>query len=344
VGDENERSHSRCLFGPLYEESKLQEQDKHVKVVTLESSIPKTEDIQQQLHIRGWDVTSMPFADVPPQSTVLVLDELLTPLLTSISTEQWDAVQELVTRQCRILWVTQGSLMNVTSPEKSLIHGLARSISNEDPSRIFMKLDVADSSAGPTAISIDHVLRSLKNAKDAVDVETEFVERDDVVHIARVLLDDKVDAQERANEGGAAAQMQPIFERGSCVRLVSERPGTLDSLCWSEVATIDQSLQDDEVEVELHAVSLNFKDVAVSMGLVPGDERLMGLEGAGTIRRHRRNVVGLNIGQRVLVNKKGSLANRVPCVPLGQIYPLPDSMTFEDASTLSTVTQRYCTA
>jgi hypothetical protein len=114
VGDENERSHSRCLFGPLYEESKLQEQDKHVKVVTLESSIPKTEDIQQQLHIRGWDVTSMPFADVPPQSTVLVLDELLTPLLTSISTEQWDAVQELVTRQCRILWVTQGSLMNVT--------------------------------------------------------------------------------------------------------------------------------------------------------------------------------------------------------------------------------------
>lgn len=337
AGDEDKCSNVRCLFGVLNDQADVQERSSQVRIVTLGSSIPETEDIQQRLHAKGWDAANVPLADVAPQSTVLILDELFSPLLTNITAEQWDALQDLVARQCRILWVTQGSQMDVTNPEKSLIHGLARSISNEDPSRIFMTLDVADSTGEPIVTSIDHVLRRLKVAKDAVDADTEFVERGGVVHVARALLDDKVNAQEKANEGGAEAQLQPLFARDSCVRLVSERPGTLDSLCWSEVATVDLPLQDGEVEVELHAVSLNFKDVAISMGLVPGDERLMGLEGAGTIRRLGKDVVDLSIGQRVLVNRKGSLANRVQCVPMGQIYPLPDSMTFDEASTLSTV-------
>lgn len=64
------------------------------------------------------------------------------------------------------------------------------------------------------------------------------------------------------------------------------------------------------------------------MGLVPADEHRLGLEGAGVIRRVGRHVDSLKVGQRVLVNRKGSFANRVQS-PIEAVHPLPDSMSYE---------------
>ena len=77
------------------------------------------------------------------------------------------------------------------------------------------------------------------------------------------------------------------------------------------------------------------------MGIVPENQFLLGLEGAGTVRRVGRNLNRpFHVGQRVLVFEKGCFANRIQ-LTTQRTYPLPDAMSFEEAATLASV---YLTA
>lgn len=59
---------------------------------------------------RGWDVVehTLPFDDVPEQSTVVVMDEIFAPVLTDLRDEQFVALRRLIDNECRILWITMG--------------------------------------------------------------------------------------------------------------------------------------------------------------------------------------------------------------------------------------------
>lgn len=45
---------------------------------------------------------------VSAKSTVLVVDELFTPVISSLSDDQFLALREIISRECRLLWVTMG--------------------------------------------------------------------------------------------------------------------------------------------------------------------------------------------------------------------------------------------
>lgn len=64
------------------------------------------------------------------------------------------------------------------------------------------------------------------------------------------------------------------------------------------------------------------------MGIVPENQSLLGLEGAGVIRRVGKHAGAYKAGQRVIISRRGCFANRVLC-PTDGVYPLPDSMSFE---------------
>lgn len=66
----------------------------------------------------------------------------------------------------------------------------------------------------------------------------------------------------------------------------------------------------------------------MTMGIVPENEYLLGLEGAGVIRRIGSSVHSLKVGQRVLLHNKGTFANRLQVFP-EKVHPIPDSMSFE---------------
>ena len=70
------------------------------------------------------------------------------------------------------------------------------------------------------------------------------------------------------------------------------------------------------------------QDIAVVMGIVPENQYLLGLEGAGVINRVGPRAAPYTAGQRVLVYRRGTFANRVQ-VSKDCIHLLPDSMTFE---------------
>ena len=105
----------------------------------------------------------------------------------------------------------------------------------------------------------------------------------------------------------------------------------------------------EDVEIEVAAAALNFRDVMVTLGLLPAlaYERSalgqgIGMEASGIVRRTGAEVRGCRVGDAVAFIGSGAIANRVT-VNRRLVFPKPDGLGMEEAaSTLSvTVTAYY---
>ena len=114
--------------------------------------------------------------------------------------------------------------------------------------------------------------------------------------------------------------------------------GGLDALGW-EIRT-PQPVEEGQVEIEVHAAGLNFRDVMWAMGLLP-EEALsdgfagptLGLECAGIVRSLGRGVDGLAVGDRVMAFAPGSLSTRVVTIAEA-VAPIPPETSFAEAATI----------
>ena len=165
-------------------------------------------------------------------------------------------------------------------------------------------------------------------------MDSEFVERGGLYHISRVIADQPINHVEAETQGGAELCHDFIHGHESIVKLISQRPGTLDALLYTEISDT-LHIADDEVEVEVHAAGLNFKDLANAMGIVPANEYQFGLECTGIVTAIGKDVTTVRPGDRVLVvpRSNGCFANRVRARWLA-VYPLEDRISFEDGTTL----------
>lgn len=292
--------------------------------------------IASGLEEHGWTVKyeQYPFESDEYESILLVLDDHALPLLSRISQDQWATLQTLFGSTNRILWVTEGSQLGVTKPENAQIHGLMRTIHDEDPSINLTTLDVDDVGNKLAVDAIHTILGYLQAATFQKTGDYEYAERAGVLHVSRVLQDDSMNEFATAEETGAELVTRPLHETESQIRLSCERVGNLDSLKFHEVSREPVLLNNGEVEIEIEAVGLNFKDLMISTGGIAGNEHLLGFEGAGTVRRTRSDQY--SIGQRVVYAKPGSFANRI-ITEIDYVRHIPDSMSFKQAATLGAV-------
>ncbi|PMB63557.1 Compactin diketide synthase mokB [Beauveria bassiana] len=293
----------------------------------------------------GWDLVehTYPFDNLQPGSTVIIIDELSKPVLSTVTPNQWDATKEIITgKRSKLLWVTFGSQLSVTSPDNAMVHGFFRTIRAEDPSLSLTTLDVEDPLDPTTISAIDLVLKRVSEPTPKTKVDNEYVVRQGMIHVNRIMVDEAVNALKNNQLNGADLKVQSLHDLDTVARLQAERIGTLEWLHYAETSTEELPVKPGCVEVEIYAAGLNFKDVAVTMGIVPENEHLLGVEGAGVVRRAGKGSPYVP-GDRVVVFEKGCFANRVQ-VTKERCHPLPASMSFEDAATLMGVylTSMYC--
>lgn len=312
---------------------------RNVNIVRLSKGTQITSEAKSALQQFGWQATEhchYPYPDLRPKSIVVILDELSAPLLVTASEGQWKAIKHLITQGCKILWITEGSQYIVTKPDNALVHGFFRTIRAEDPSLSLTTLDV-ESCKSPVAISaIDQILRVLQNPAPKMQLESEFVERGGIIHVNRILPDDLVNRIKINESRGAEPELKSLHDLKTVAMLRAERLGTLDALQYSEITVAESPVKDNNVEVEIYAAGLNFKDVAVTMGIVPENEHLLGLEGAGIVRRVGQRAGSFKVGDRVAIIRNGTFANRIQ-VPTERTHLIPDSLTFEEAATIPLV-------
>ena len=113
-------------------------------------------------------------------------------------------------------------------------------------------------------------------------------------------------------------------------------PGQLETLALRELDA--PILGPDDVEIEVFASSLNFKDVLLAAGALSNDDPLslpsLGAECAGRVSRlgdHAKQQ--WQIGDEVIATVAGAMAQQV-ITPSDQIYLKPANVCFADASTL----------
>ncbi|PSR80443.1 hypothetical protein BD289DRAFT_484972 [Coniella lustricola] len=322
----------------------MSEESKKLIVFRLDDSTPElSSPIRDAIEASGWTIeqrksTALLPSDHAANMVVLVLDELFSPVLTRVDGAQWDTLKSLIGSGTRLLWVTKGAQHDrVTDPDRALVHGLFRVARREDPTAKLTVLDVQSGPSPATAWAIRRTLDQLWKGGDLV--ETEYVERDGLLHIQRVVPDMAVNTFRKAEVEGLESAVKGLHETDVQVRIHGERVGTLD-FAWCEEEQSQPDLEPDFVEVEVKTVGVNFKDVATTMGIVPENEFTIGCECAGVVRRLGPNTTKFNIGDRVVVMSKGTYANRVR-VPAGRAHIMPSWMSFEDAATIPLV---YMTA
>jgi phthiocerol/phenolphthiocerol synthesis type-I polyketide synthase C len=122
------------------------------------------------------------------------------------------------------------------------------------------------------------------------------------------------------------------------IRLGFEFPGQLRNLRWESFS--QRAIAADEVEVDVHATGLNFRDVMYALGLL-SDEAIeqgfagptLGLEFSGIVKSVGSANTGYSPGDKVVGFGPSSFGSRV-ITKNSAISHIPPNMSFEAASTI----------
>ncbi|KAI5927101.1 KR domain-containing protein [Camillea tinctor] len=269
-------------------------------------------------------------ASQPGDVPLLIIDNPLLPLLLNMTQMSWDDLHAIIKPGRKVVWLTSGSQLQISSPSNALIHGFARTLQGEEFTLTLKTLDVSSINSAHTAHFIMSIMGSFDDPLHAI--ENEYCERNGTLHISRVFRDERL--CEVADEGRSRPPLEEMWLRktSKTVRMHCERIGAMDSLHFNQVEE-DDTFGPRHVEVAMRAAGLNYKDIANAMGIVPENEYLLGHEGAGVITRVGSEVDSYRVGDRVAVHSRGSFSNRVR-LPKEGVFLLPDSVSFEEAATM----------
>jgi len=101
--------------------------------------------------------------------------------------------------------------------------------------------------------------------------------------------------------------------------------------------TADPEPGPGQVRIGVRAAGLNFAEVMAAQGLYPDAPKppcVVGYEVAGVIDAPGDGAQGYAAGQRVLALTRFGGHADVVCVPAGQVLPMPDAMSFEEAAAM----------
>ena len=230
------------------------------------------------------------------------------------------------------LWlVTRGAQTLEAEPARSVVHaplwGLGKVIALEHPELRCTRVDLdPDEDAARDA-------DDLVNEILADDREDEIAVRGPNRFVRRL-------AEAQVPMGKDRAPAEPAADRP--FRLLTEVGGVLDDIALRE--TDRPAPGPDEVEVEIRAAGLNFRDVLLALNAVPPapvectpeGEILLGRECSGIVRAVGSNVTNLDIGDEVVTVTTGCFGRYV-LAPATYTVPKPSRLSFEEAAAVPLV-------
>ncbi|MGC2202049.1 MAG: SDR family NAD(P)-dependent oxidoreductase, partial [Stellaceae bacterium] len=129
-----------------------------------------------------------------------------------------------------------------------------------------------------------------------------------------------------------------LAKASDLLMLGARQPGGLDCLTWEQGHP--RPVGSGQVEIEVHAAGLNFRDMMWAMGLLPEEALIdgfagptFGLECAGVIRSVGDGVTGLAVGDRVMGFAPASLGTQV-VTTAEAVTSIPNDTSFTAAATI----------
>ena len=230
---------------------------------------------------------------------------------------------------CRLTVVTRRAALEVADPRAGAVWGAVRSISQE------IAADVG------TEAQIDFRLVDLDAPEDLQTLAwlgtCDLRERELAVRYKQVWTPRLISIRERS-------PLVPADEK-TPYRLTLDNPGQIGGLQMKTYQPA--SLGPHDVEIDVAAAALNFRDVMVTLGLLPTLSyersalgRTVGMEASGIVRRVGDAVRACHVGDAVAFTQGGCITNRA-VVNEHLVFAKPSSLSMEEAASVLSV---YVTA
>ncbi|KAI4271885.1 MAG: hypothetical protein LQ337_005685 [Flavoplaca oasis] len=214
----------------------------------------------------------------------------------------YDSVQYLLSGERNMVWILEGATMDAQKPEHAMISGLARSARSENDQLRLVTLDVAAESKG------ERISQVALQMLDSSINEDEVTERNGTLFIPRIEADDALNAK---IPGGvnSGARIEKLGQNRPLALQIG-KVGLLETLVFGDdERLIDSNLEEDELEIEVKASAINFRDIAAAMGII--DDYKLGDECSGIVTRKGNKVEdsAFQIGDCVVAWRPGQGAH-----------------------------------
>lgn len=274
------------------------------------------------------------------QSLCISLLELNRPVLSTLTTEEYEGLRKMLT-ECRgLLWITGDMVEN---PENGMALGLIRTVRWERDLDDANLVTLSVANPRPDTAGLIQCVSKLSALQFSKAIAKDEMQGEYLLK-AGTCFTSRLHSSTRGNHFLVSqfSTPQPVptpwKNAGRPVKLSSASPGQLDRLQWVTDPVYNTPLDPTHVEIEIKAMGLNFRDLMIAMG-----EHMaysIGCEAAGVISRVGSQVTDVSIGDRVTYITG---LDHVGCfhtfgrVDQSVVTKISDSLSYSDAAGLPAV-------
>ncbi|KAH8743966.1 KR domain-containing protein [Diaporthe sp. PMI_573] len=276
---------------------------------------------------------------------VVLLPEVAKYLCASPSQSSWQAFKNWVLRARTVLFVGTGYSTEADSSSSAIWTGLARCLRLEHPHIRFVTIQFSQQGGGDVSEKIAQWLPVLLQRTSAFDLnrpghetENEFLERDSQLYVSRLFPHRENSEYIRSMHHQSPPVPTPFFDENRTTMAAELGvTGLLDSIRWKPTTTgTPVVVGPDEVRLELRAASINFKDVLIAAGQLPGITQMRN-DCSGIVVEVGANMRGrFQLGDRVMALYSDSYTN-YPVVHGDCCHVVPENLSFEEAASVPIV-------
>lgn len=277
---------------------------------------------------------------------VIVQDGDWLSSLAHLSPKQYGTFNATLSRASSVLWIYQPASPSAGETQElpnGLVTGMARALRSEKQDMVFATVMLDSASCSPSSSTSEgnetlafivekSVQNFLQGTISRINYERELVQIGDRLCIPRMYEDGKLNQHVHDTTSASVRREQRFGQVDLKVRI--RRPGLLDTIYFEEIpGSAAYSLGPDEIEVDVKAIGVNFRDCLIALGRV--DQDILGTECAGIVRRVGSACQQLRAGDRVTVGDVDTYQGVVRCREILAVK-IPDSMSFADAGAIPT--------
>ena len=275
----------------------------------------------------------------PRKQPIVIVDRTSGSFLLDLDERKLDVLKSIFAQAEGVLWITFSGSGNTDNAGAGAVTGLVRTLRSESGGMNYVTCDVeTEDLSKPALAQVISKLFAMTFSKSYLGSsvrDLEFAVRNGRIMIPRLVEDKSANQDIMTETSRRKPEEQPLWQENSCLCLDMGHVGLLDTFQFIHSDRCSNEIHDDEVEIEVKTVGLNFHDLMVATGQLP-DPNGYGIECAGIITKTGKTTSNLRIGDRVCAIAAGSFANRVRAIK-NLVSIMPDGMKFETGASIPSV-------
>ena len=282
---------------------------------------------------------SMLSESYPRKQFVVIVDRASGSILLDLDERKLEVLKSIFAQAEGVLWITVGGFENTDNAGAGGVTGFLRTMRSESGGMNYVTCDVeAEDLSKPALAQMISKLFAKAFSKSYMGSsvrDLEFAVRNGRIMLPRLVEDSSANQAIITETSRRKPEEQPFCQENSCLCLDMDRVGLLDTFQFVHSERCSNEIHDNEVEIEVKTVGLNFHDLMVATGQLP-DPSGYGVECAGIITKIGRATPHLKLGDRVCAIAAGSFANRVRAIK-DLVSIMPSNMKFETGASIPSV-------